>query len=128
MIFTLNFTPVLPSAIVSQALWYNKNIKIDNESLYLAEVSEKVLKCVGHLFNERQKLKTWDELKQEYGFHENKRFLFVRLLHAIPKSWKNDLPDVKENTDILVNQVHHIIRKRMQSYELFMEPTPSFFI
>ena len=80
------------------------------------------------MFNERQKLKTWDELKQEYGFHENKRFLFVRLLHAIPKSGKTDLPDVKENIDILVNQVHHIIRKRMQSHELFMEPTPSFFI
>ena len=25
-----------------------------------------MLNCVGHLFNERQKLKTWDENKQEY--------------------------------------------------------------
>ena len=57
-----------------------------------------------------------------------KDFYLCSLLLAIPKSWKNDLPDVKENIDNLVNQVHHIIRKRMQSYELFMEPTPSFFI
>ena len=62
--------------------------------------------------------KTWDELKQEYGFHENKRFLFTQLLHKswqyinhIPKSWKNDLSDVKENIDNLVIQDHHIIRK-----------------
>ena len=54
----LTSTPALPSAIASQALWYNKNIKIDNKSIYLAEFSKKGLNCVGHLFNERQKLKT----------------------------------------------------------------------
>ena len=32
----LTSTPVLPSAIAPQALWYNKNIKIDNKSIYLA--------------------------------------------------------------------------------------------
>ena len=78
------------------------------------------------MFNERQKLKTWDELKQEYGFHENKKFLFTQLLHAIPKSWKNDLSDVKENIDNLVIPDHHIIRKhhmyflnRLSSKEIY---------
>ena len=107
----LTSTPVLPSAIASQALWYNKNIKIDNKSIYLADISKKGLNCVGHLFNERQKFKTWDELKQGYRFHENKRFLFVQLLHAIPKSGKKDLSDVKENIHNLIIQDHHIIRK-----------------
>ena len=37
-------TPVLPSTIASQALWYNKNIKIDNKSIYLAEILKKSLK------------------------------------------------------------------------------------
>ena len=54
----LTSTPVLPSAIASQAVWYNKNIKIDNKIIYLAEISETGLNCVGQLFNERQKLKT----------------------------------------------------------------------
>ena len=84
----LTSTPALPSAISSQVLWYNKNIKIDNRSIYLAQFSKKDLNCCGHLFNERQKLKTWDELQQEYRFLENKRSLFMQLLHAIPKSWK----------------------------------------
>ena len=53
----LTFPPVLPSAVASQALWYNKNIKIDNKSIYLSEISGKSLNCVGNLFNERQKLK-----------------------------------------------------------------------
>ena len=95
-------TPALLSAIASQALCYNKNIKIDNKSIYSAEFSKKDLNCVGHLFNERQKSKMWDELKQEYRFLENRRFLFMQLLHAIPKSWKEDLSNLKENTDNLI--------------------------
>ena len=90
-------TPALPSQIASQALWYNKNIKIDNKSIYLAEFSKKYLNCVEHLFNERQKLKTWDKLKQEYRFLENKRFLVMQLLYAISKSWKEDLSNNKKN-------------------------------
>ena len=54
--FTLNFYYCCTSAIASQALWYNKNIKIDNKSIYLAEFSKKGLNCIGYLFNERQKL------------------------------------------------------------------------
>ena len=78
------------------------------------------------MFNEKRKLKTWDELKQEYGFHEYKRFLLMQLLHAIPKSWKNDLSHVKENIHNLVIQIHHIIRKhhmyflnRLSSKEIY---------
>ena len=102
----LNSTLALPSAIASQALWYNKNFKIDNKSIYLAEFSKKSLNCFGHLFNERQKLITWDELKQDYRFLENKRFLFAQLLHTVPKLWKEDLSKV-----YLIIQDHHIIRK-----------------
>ena len=87
----LTFTPALLYAFASQALWYNKNFKIDNKSIYLAECSKKDLNCVGHLFDKRQKLKTWEELKQKYRFLENMLFLFMQLLHEIPKSWKEDI-------------------------------------
>ena len=68
------------------------------------------------MFNERQKLKAWDELKQEYRFLENKRFLFMQLLHAVPKSWKDDLFKVKENIHNLIIQDHHIIRKHHMDF------------
>ena len=78
------------------------------------------------MFNERQKLKTWDELKQEYRFLENKRFLFMQLLYAIPKSWKEDLSKVKENIHNLIIQDHHTIIKhhmyfldRLSSKEIY---------
>ena len=42
---------VVPSAIALQALWYNKNIKIDIKSIHLSEISEKGLNCVGYLLS-----------------------------------------------------------------------------
>ena len=50
-------------------------------------------------------------LNQEYRFLENNRFLFIQLLHAIPKSWKEDLSNVKENIHNLIIRDHPIIRK-----------------
>ena len=79
------------------------------------------------MFNQKQKLKTWDELKQEYRFLENKRFLFMQLLHAISKSWKEDLSNIKDSIHNLIIQDHHIIRKRnmyflnrLRSKEIFL--------
>ena len=82
------------------------------KSVYLAGFFKKGLNGVEHLFNERQKLKTWDEIKQEYILLENKRFLYMQLLHAIPKSWKENLSNVKENIHNLIIQDYHIIKKR----------------
>ena len=55
-----------------------------------------------------------------------KDFLFRQLLHAIPKSWKKDLSDVRDNIHNLVIQHHHIIRKhhmcfldRLSSKEIY---------
>ena len=36
----------------------------------------------------------------------------MQLLHAIPKTWKEDLPDVKENIHNLIIHDHDIITKR----------------
>ena len=50
----------------------------------------------------------------------------MQILHAVPKSWKNDLSDVKGNIHNLVIQDHHIIGKhhmyfldRLSSKEIY---------
>ena len=73
-------SPVLHSAIASEAPWYNKNIKTDNESTYSFTISKKCVNCVGHLFNEKLKLKASAELKQEYSFYEIKMFFIYAVI------------------------------------------------
>ena len=48
----------------------------------------------------------------------------MQLLHAIPKSWKEDLSNVKENIQNLIIQDHHIkhhmyFLNRLSSKEIY---------
>ena len=40
----------------------------------------------------------------------------MQLLHAIPKSCKKDLSDIKENVHNVIIQDHHIIRKHLMHF------------
>ena len=42
--------PEIPSCILSQYLWYNENIQVDKNSVYLVRFSEKNINYVSHLF------------------------------------------------------------------------------
>ena len=75
--------------------------------MYLSEISEKGLNCIGHLFNERQKLKTWDELEQEYTFHEYKNFYLCSYYIQFINQGKTIFLVIHN----LVLQDHHLIRK-----------------
>ena len=46
-----------------------------------------------------------------YQLNENKKFPFIQIIHAIPKSWKENLASTLENIDNLVVQDHHLIQK-----------------
>ena len=44
----------------------------------------------------------------------------MHLLHVIPKSWKEDLSEVKENIHNLIIQDDHIIRKHHMYFTIFL--------
>ena len=94
--------------IALQAPRHNKHSKINNKSIYFFEISGKGVSWVGHLFNESQKWKIWNELKKGIQFSI---FSHVSLLHANLKAWKKDLPAVKETIDNFITQYHHLVRK-----------------
>ena len=107
----LSAQPTLPSTIASQVLWYNKYIKVDNESIYNCYISKKKINYIAQFFGSAGNLKTWEVLKEEYQLNENKKFAFIQIIHAIPKSWKENLASTLENIDNLVVQDHHLIQK-----------------
>ena len=49
----------------------------------------------------------------------------MQLLHVVPKSWKNNLSDMKENTHNMVFQAHHLIRKH---YLYFLTTLSNYFL
>ena len=61
----LSCSPSSPSAILSQFLWFNLNIKIDNKSIFVSGFASKNINFVGQTFHENGKAKSWDYIKSE---------------------------------------------------------------
>ena len=64
----LSSSPSLPRAIASHVIWYNKCIKVDNETSYNFKISGKDMNYVGQLFKCNGKPKLWEELKKKIYF------------------------------------------------------------
>ena len=107
----LSSSSALPSAIACQFLWYNKNIKIRNESIYIYEFSEKGLNFVGHFFDTQGNFKSWDCLKEQFSLPNHLKYRWFQIKHAIPNDWKQNLKMHNGNISNLLIENHHLIKK-----------------
>ena len=70
-------SPYLPSAILSQFLWFNSNIKIDNKSIFISGFASKNINFVGQIFHENGRSKSWDYIKSEYNLESKLKYVEV---------------------------------------------------
>ena len=61
----LSYSLNIPSSILSQPIWYNRNIEINSKPIYVEEFAKKII-FLYDLFNTKYELKTWDEIKVTY--------------------------------------------------------------
>ena len=119
--------PNIPSAILSQFLWFNNFICIDNSSIYFRCFSEKVISFISDLFDSNGHLKPWNDIRLEYNLDEKYKFKWIQLIHAIPKSWKESLAFDNGNSNNLFILDHHLLKKhqisclpKLNSKELYL--------
>jgi len=121
--------PTLPSAIMSEYIWFNTNIKIGNQSIFNRYFSSKNINFVGQLFEDNGTLKSWERIKEEHCLSDNKKFFWMQLIDAIPKAWKTAISNDKGNAKNLTIYDHHIIKRnqvvsiiKLDSKELYSVP------
>ena len=56
----------ISSYILSQRIWYNKSIKIQSKPTYVEEIAKQNVIFLYDLFNTKNELKTWGEMKIAY--------------------------------------------------------------
>ena len=132
----------LPSAIVSQCIWFNKKIQIDKKSVYFSSFAENGLNFVGQLFDGNGKLISWEVLKTQFNLLDRNKFQWLQIIHAIPIEWKNSLSTFQGNLKNLLVQDLNLIKKshvyclsRLDSKELynlqitlkFIKPTSQYY-
>ena len=107
----LSCSPYLPSAILSQFVWFNLNIKIDNKSIFISGFVSKNISFVGQIFHENGKTKSWDYVKSEYNIESKLKYRWIQLTDALPKLWKDRILNCVGNSMSLCIFDHHLIKK-----------------
>ena len=77
----------IPSCILSQCLWYDKSIQVDEASGYFLKFSGKNINYVLQIFSEIGSIKKWHEFKREYNLHESSYFKWLQIIDSVPERW-----------------------------------------
>ena len=114
------------STIVSQCLWFNKEIQVGNKCIYFSKFAEKDINFLGQYFDSAGKVKSWEIFKEEYNLTEACRFQWLQIIHSIPKQWKERIASFDGNLESLLIKDHNLIKKhqvysitRLESKELY---------
>ena len=103
--------PEIPSCILSQYLWFNKFIIVDNSYVNFTNFSTKKINFVRDLVNENCNFKSRETLKNEYHLDKRLYFEWMQLIHAIPLIWEQKINDSEKNVErSYVVQDHHLIK------------------
>ena len=99
------------SDILSQNLWLNKNLIIDNCTVNFTKFSQKNISFVDQLVNESCQLKKWQKLKDRYHLDNDMYFQWAQFIHAVPQIRKNKIKQslTKNESDLFVLN-HHLIK------------------
>ena len=105
-------SPSLPSAILSQFLWFNSNIKTDNKSIFISDFASKNINFVGQILHENGKTKSWYHIKLEYNLESKLKYRWIQLTDALPKLWKYLVLNCIGNSVNLCIFDHHLTKKK----------------
>ena len=116
----------IPSSILSQPIWYNKNIKINSKPIYVEEFAKQNIIFLYDLFNTKNELKTWDEIKVTYELSDKSYFKWRQIINSVPKTWKKILKENQSDSSNLVLLDHQLLKnnrtlgiEKMNSKEIY---------
>ena len=102
---------LVPSAILSQFLWFNSQIQIDNKNVSFPSLSERNINFVGQLFKLDGAIKPWKQLQEKYGLANKLKFKWIQPIHSLQNPWIEQIFIDSGNSINLAIQDHHLIKK-----------------
>ena len=107
---------------MSQFLWYNIYIQIDEGGVHLSRFSQNNLNFVSQLFNTNGLIKARHLLKQEYHLNNNSNFQWLQLINSVPEKWKLTIKQSSSDAKNIILHGHHLIKS---SWILILEKLTS---
>ena len=95
---------------MSQFLWYNIYIQIDEGDVHHSRFSQKGLSFVSQLFDKNGTIKAWHLLKQGYNLNNNTYCQWLQLINSIPEKWKLTIKQSSSDAKNLIIHGNHLIK------------------
>ena len=106
----ISTNPETSSCILSQYLWFNKFIIVDNSYVNFTNFSTKNVNFNSDLANKNSNCKIWETLKNKYQL-DKLYFQWTQLIQAIPLIWEQKINDSSASVETHhVVQDHHLIK------------------
>ena len=105
----LSSSPETPSQVLSQFLWYNNYIKIDNAVMHFEKFSNKNINFLSQLF-ENVRIISWVSLKDKYELTNDIFFQCAQLKRTFPTRWKAVISNYSDIDYKTFCQNHHVIK------------------
>ena len=102
---------MVPSAILSQFLWFNSQVQIGSKSVFFSSFSEQNINFVGQLFKTDGTVKPWKQLQEDYGLANKLKFKWIEIIYSLPKPWIEQIFMDSGNSINFTIQDHHLIKK-----------------
>ena len=92
-------TPESPSCILSEFLWFNEHINIENKCIFFKKFSEKNINFVYSIVSENGSIKKWETFKRDFNLGNEDYFKYMQLVDAIPTIRKKEVKNFDNNND-----------------------------
>ena len=100
----------VPSRILSEFLWFNRNIKVDNRPIFFKYFSEKEVNFVSHMMKENGEIKSWNDLKNELKLEQRLYLAGCNLLTLYQVIGKTILKHSDTYSQNLILLDHHLVK------------------
>ena len=126
--YEINPEPTSALDIRRQIVWFNKHIRINQDTIFKQQLYTKGLCTINDLLNENGKFLTYDNFNTKYNIHINS-LEYMSLIHAIPIEWKNKIKsctfpihiiDNTEDPHIKINDQHKNITQ-VKSRDIYLK-------
>ena len=107
----LSSPPSVPLSKACPFLRLNKDIQIENECVIFSNFSKSGTNFVAQLFDSDGKLHCWEFLKEKYLLSQNMKLKWFKLIHALPREWKEAISVHDRSLENLLIRYHHPIKK-----------------
>ena len=86
-------TPLTASSILSECIWNNCNILIDNKPISPLIFGNSINKpfFIANLFDDSGKITPWESFSNTYNLKRCYHFSWTQILHSLPSEWKKKL-------------------------------------